>query len=334
MKITISEVLKGCTPGRMQSAGYMQVIPLISDMVDDRFGPFGKLLTSTSHYGTLCFENRSDSPTIFPLGAGVLTKQHAQNHASGRAKLMRANSEDSIDDAACIQESQGGTIGSGEHTMTILPYSIRNDAFEIKDQKEFGKLWPAIQEFNRSVGVRTMAHLEYYLEEFEKTLDEFIGQFEIVPNQVGAIIILNGQVAGIERAPNYEFWKELWKPLIRECYGSASLAFNKTGVKVSPPLGRMPVNDHKVKDLDSLEEQLNRADDYEWATVKDLIANFITQPFKVKQEEKDSTSGLCVETLTDGQFTGQIVRDSSFIMYASLMPDKNARFNTAANFSI
>jgi len=342
MEITISEVLKGCTAGRMQSAGYMQMVPLISqpDMIDKRFGPFTGLMTSTSNYGTLCLENRENHPTIFPMGAGVLTKTNAQNHAVGKIKLMTPMSEASIDTAACIQETQGGYVNTGVHEMTILPYSIREKALQVKDERGYSKLWPAIREFNKDIGVensdqfRSMGHLEHYLDDFVDKLDEFIGQFEIVPNQVGAIILLNGQVAGIERSPNYEFWKELWKPLIRECYGSASLVFAKQGVKPSPPLGRMPINDHSVKDIASLEVEYNKAEKFEDETVKNLIRNFIQQPFVATREENEPNGTLCVDHLTGNQFTGQIVRDSAFVVYASLIPDKNARFNTAAAFSI
>ena len=342
MEITISEVLKGCTPGRMQSAGYMQMVPLISspDMIDNRFGPFIGLMTSTKDYGLLVVENPDDFPTILPMGTGVLTNQAAQNHASGKIKLMMKNSKSTIDTAACIQDSQSGKIESDNNNFTILPYSIREKALEIKDSKNYDKLWPAIKEFNKEIGVddndrfRSMGHLEYYLDDFGDKLDEFIGQFEIVPNQVGAIILLNGQVAGIERSPNYEFWKELWKPLIRECYGSASLVFAKQGVKPSPPLGRMPINDHNVKDIASLEVEYDKAEQFEDDTVKNLIRNFIQQPFVAEREENEPNGTLCVDHLSGNQFTGQIVRDGAFVVYASLIPDKQARFNTAANFSI
>jgi len=336
MKITVSDILKGCTPGKMQSVGYMQVIPLISepDMCDDRFGPFTSLNSSTSNYGTLHLQNRTDKHTIFPMGAGIMAKEAAQNHAIGKAKLMIKMSECSMKHAACVQQSQGGMISNGKHPMTILPYSIRGEALTIKDTQAYNKLWPAISNFNQVIGVRGMAHLEYYLDEFSDKLDEFIGQFEIVKNQVGAIIILNGQVAGIERSPNYEFWKDLWKPLIRECYGSASLIFAKRGVKASPPLGRMPINDQAVKDLDSLEVEFNKATTFETDAVNQTIRDFIKQPFNVKREENEPNGTLCVDHLSGSQFTGQIVRDDDRVVYASLMPDKNAKFNTAAKFSI
>jgi len=337
MKITISEVLKGCTPGKMQSAGYMQMIPLLldPDMVDNRFGPFTELLSSTTNYGTLCLQNRTAKHTIFPMGSGIMAKQAAQNHAIGKVKLMTPMSESSMNHAACIQQTQGGTINSGQHPVTILPYSIRGEALIIKDRQAYDKLWPAISNFNRQVGVtRSEGHLEYYLDQFGDKLDEFIGQFEIVENQVGAVIILNGQVAGIERAPNYEFWKDLWKPLIRECYGSASLMFGRSGVKQSPPLGRMPINDKAVTDLDSLEAAFNEAQEFEEETVKAAVRDFAKQPFKMTREENEPNGTLCVDHLTGSQFTGQIVRDDDRVVYASLMPDKNAKFNTAKKFSI
>lgn len=341
MEITIAEVLKGCTPGKMQSAGYMQMIPLLSepDMIDKRFGTFNGVFSSTHDYGTVHLENREGFPTIMPMGTAILTEQSAQNHALGKVKLMTKMSQSSIDTAACIQDTQGGTIRSSVNSLSILPYSIREKALEIKDQKGYSKLWPAIKVFNKEVGIkedycRSMGHLEHYLETFGDKLDEFIGQFEIVENQVGAIILLNGQIAGVERSPNYEFWKELWKPLIRECYGSASLVFAKKGEKPSPPLGRMPINDRMVKDIESLEDEYNKAEKFEDDTVKNLIRNFIQQPFVATREENEPNGTLCVDHLSGNQFTGQVVRDSSFVVYASLIPDKSARFNTAAAFSI
>ena len=337
MKITISEILKGCVPGKMQSVGYMQVIPLLSepDMIDDRFGSFKTIASSTQDYGTMTFHNDTNKDTIFPMCGGMLSKESAQNHAIGKAKLVAKNTKTTMKDAACIQQTQGGYVRKGIHPITILPYSMRSEAVSIKDTRSYGKLWPAITSFNKLIGTtRNDGHLEYYLKQFDEQLNEFIGQFEIVKNQVGAIIILNGQVAGIERAPNYEYWKDLWKPLIRECYGSQSLIFGKRGVKESPPIGRMPINDNNVSNLDGLEDAFNEAQKFEDDAVKQTIRDFIKQPFKMTREENEPNGTLCVDHLTGSQFTGQVVRDDDRVVYASLIPDKNAKFNTAASFSI
>lgn len=337
MKITIKDVLKGCVPGKMQSVGYMQVIPLLlePELTDLRFAPFTDLESGTEDYGSMYLHNKSNKHTIFPMCGGMLSKEAAQNHAIGKAKLMAPNSRDMMTHAACIQQTQGGYVRSGVHPTTIMPYSMRAEAIRVKDVKSYGKLWPAISKFNEQIGTtRNDGHLEYYLDQFGDRLDEFIGQFEIVLNQVGAIVLLNGQVAGIERAPNYEFWKALWKPLIRECYGSESLIFGRKGVKKSPPLGRMPINDHNVTDLESLEAEFNLAQKFEEDVVKQTIRDFINKPFKVKREENEPNGTMCVEHLSGGQFVGQIVRDDEKIVYASMIPDRNAKFNTADSFEI
>ena len=36
-RIEVRDVLRGCEAGRLQSVGYMEVIPLVSDLNDDRF---------------------------------------------------------------------------------------------------------------------------------------------------------------------------------------------------------------------------------------------------------------------------------------------------------
>ena len=87
--ITIASVLKGCTPGRMQSVGYMQIIPLLSDIIDKNFDPpVGNVEASTTDYGTLNLKRISNSPTIFPTGGSVVSKQHAQNHASPKGIFL------------------------------------------------------------------------------------------------------------------------------------------------------------------------------------------------------------------------------------------------------
>ncbi|TET36957.1 MAG: hypothetical protein E3J72_07185 [Planctomycetota bacterium] len=77
---TLSEVLKGVTPGRIQSVGYIQVIPLLRDMVDDRFVEPEEAIVSTTGYGSMDFENPSDKKVlIIPLHAGYVVNLTAEN---------------------------------------------------------------------------------------------------------------------------------------------------------------------------------------------------------------------------------------------------------------
>ena len=337
MHMTISKILKGVKPGKLQSVGYMQIIPLISDIVDNKFSPPNEIYTATSNYGTLEVENRGKSMTILPFGAGILTEKAAQNHAAPITKLLDTNKRVRIDTAACIQQTQGGLIQSGKHTMTILPWSLKEAAIMTKDVRSYNKLWPAITQFNDQLGLMRTGHLELYLKKFKDELQTFIAEFEIVPNQVGAIIIMNGNVVGIERAPNYEFWKEIWKPLIRECYGSLAITYAKDDEKNPiPPKTRVPLKSTGIKSISDIRKALKTANDIEEKTIKNIIRSFLNEKFQSKIEQtKNDTS---VESIENKQFRGQIVKRDEFIAYASLVTRdywfKNKKHIEADDFKI
>ena len=40
-------------------------------------------------------------------------------------------------------------------------------------------------------------------------LDEFVAEFECVPRQIGAIILVDDQVVGVERAPSHAYWQSV-----------------------------------------------------------------------------------------------------------------------------
>jgi len=316
--ITMAEILRGVTPGRMQSVGYMQIIPLVTELVDERFIPPTGIYSSTSDYGTVNIENRGSGMTILPMGTGYVVKQAAQNHAIPTAKLVKAGERATINTAACIQSSQGGTIRAGQHPMTIIPWALKEAAIMTRNRRQYQKLWGAIEEFNKRLGLMSRGHLELYLEKFKDDLDNFIAQFEVVPNQVGAIVLLNGYVMGVERAPNYEYWKAIWKPLIRECYGSLSLQFAKEAGPNPPlPKTRVPLKRAGIDTLKDVEKAYTEAKGMEDDVIRGTIRKFIKEKFKRSHEEKSGS--IEVETLEHKQFKGQVVRDNDKILYASFV---------------
>ena len=315
--MNISKILKGLEVGTIQQVGYMGIIPLLKETENDDFGVPTGVLLSTRNYGNLEAENPSDRMTILPFGTGVITSQAAQNHATPKAKLLAARQHVHMPYAACTQETQGGSIQAGEHPITILPWAIKEMALRTKDEEEYSKLWPVIREFNQSLGVRVTGHLELYLKQFKDDLDNFIAQFEVVPNQVGAIILINGYVMGIELTPNYEYFKSVWNPLIRECYGSLTLQYQKQfGDNPPAPRTREPLNTN-VSSLKQLQEELVRVQEEEDKKVKSIIRKFLKDEFSAEEEE--SVEGYTVETLTNKQFVGQVARKDDEIVYASFV---------------
>ncbi|MCU0355810.1 MAG: hypothetical protein MUD08_19075, partial [Cytophagales bacterium] len=73
--------------------------------------------------------------------------------------------------------------------------------------------------------LRRIGRLRYFLNHFKPQLDQFVAEFEYVKDQVGAIVMLEGRIVGIEIAPSHQYWQEIWMPLLRECYGSLVLEY-------------------------------------------------------------------------------------------------------------
>jgi len=317
-KTTLADVLHGCSPGRIQSAGYMQVIPLVSDLSDPRFVSPVESDTEifTTNYGTLGFRNRSDQLLIVPCHAGYVVKQAAQDHAMAHVGVVRSESERSFDTAMCIQQSQGGYIRRGAYRMLILPYALRERALEVRKARSYNKLWDAISAFNSEMGVQAAGHLEFFLKRFQKELDEFVAEFECVPQQIGAIILVDDEVVGIERAPSHAYWKSIWPCLIRECYGSYAIRVAQLkGVETVAPAACSPLPDD-IGSLDELEtiiaDLAHQADE----RARELVRELLDEPLDLTREE--TTEGLVTETIRQGRFTGQLVRDGERIVYASL----------------
>lgn len=335
--ISLGDVLHGCAPGRIQSVGYMQVIPLVSDLSDDRFvSPVdAEAEVFTTRYGTLGFRNPSDCLLIVPCHAGYVVKQAAQDHAMAHAGLVPSSTERSYDTAMCIQQSQGGFIERGTYRMLILPYALREQALELRKEQSFNKLWEAISAFNGELGLPQAGHLEFFLQRFRQELDEFVAEFECVPGQIGAVVLVDDQVVGVERAPSHAYWRSVWPCLIRECYGSLAIRLAQLReAQPTAPAWRTPVPE--VSSLDELEsviaEIANREDERAKATVRELLA----EPLTLSQDE--AMAGLSIETVQSDRFTGQVIRDGERIVYASLPTSRRyfseIQWQTAQPFAI
>ncbi len=320
--IRVADVLHGCAPGRIQSVGYMQVIPLVSDLSDDRFvSPVeGEAEVYTTNYGTLGFRNSSDRILIVPCHAGYVVKRAAQDHAMAHAGVVRSAAERSYDTAMCIQQSQGGLIRRGSYEMLILPYALRERALEVRKDKSYNKLWDAISRFNQQMGVQGQGHLEFFLKHFRKQLDEFVAEFECVPRQIGAIILVDDQVVGVERAPSHAYWQSVWPCLIRECYGSLAISVAQSKDDHAEALASsrpLPDDISSLDNLDSVIAEIARQED---ERAKAMVRDLLDEQLTLTRDE--STDRLSVETVEPGRFTGQVIRDGQRIVYASLPATK------------
>lgn len=326
-RIKVQDILHGCEPGRLQSVGYMQVIPLVSELHDDRFVSPQMAKVSTNGYGNLVFKNEAGSPMIVPSHAAYIVDQAAQNHAMSTAGVVKAQKIKQYSNAMCVQQSQGGYIQPGNHTMLLLPFPLREKAHRVRKQVEFGKLWPAIAEFNREAGLTQYGgrgHLEYFFQHYKDQLDTFVAQFEPVNNQIGCIVLIGGKIVGVERTPNPTYFRSIWRALIRECYGSLALLEAKKGGG-TPPVPKTRVALRKVVSFGDLKVALKEVIDAEYDKVSNLVNNILN--VELKRETDESDSPYVVEALGESPFVGQLVRDGEKIVYASLIATEHWRQN-------
>ncbi|MHC4940138.1 MAG: ARPP-1 family domain-containing protein [Planctomycetota bacterium] len=314
-RLTIAEILRGCEPGRIQSVGLMQVIPLVSDLGDDRIQPPIDAIVSTAGYGELLFENPTAELVLVPSHATYVVEQAAQDHAMPGAAFVRARKSRRYDRAMCVQRSQGGLVRKGNHEMAILPLPLRRPALKMRKQGDYSRLWDAIQTFNSAAGTDGGGDLVRFLKHYRRQLDEFVAEFELVPRQVGAIILVGGEVVGVERAPSAAYWAAVWEPLIRSCYGAYAILAERKEM----PETRVPLDTSKVRSLDDLDGALHEAELAEEELARRTVRELLNAPFEFESEEK--IHGLRLETVRNGQFTGQVVREEERVLYASLIAD-------------
>jgi hypothetical protein len=299
----------------MQSVATMQVIPLLSDMEDRRFVSPSDALIETVAYGSMVFNNPTPLALIVPCHAGYVVDKGVQDHAMTHAGFVSPRARRRFDTAACIQETQSGTIREGHYPMMVLPFPLREPALEVRKEEDFDRLWPAIRTLNRETEAGEVGNLDRFLKRFERELDQFVAEFECVPSQVGAIVLLAGKVVGIERAPSRAYYASIWRPLIRECYGSEAVRLRVLS-RSEVPGSRVRLRDG-VNSLEELRAALREAKAREEETARGKIRALLDDPFHRSVE--DELGGTVLETIRNRQFVGQIAREGERISYASLI---------------
>lgn len=314
---TIAGILRGCTPGRMQSVGIMQVLPLLSDLEDERIVPPCETVVATTGYGTLRFDNPTGRLVLVPSHAGYVVDAPVQDHAMPSATFVPPRKARDYRRAMCVQETQGGLMRAGRHDLVILPLTLRRPALAMRNKDEYSRLWTDIQRFNRRGGLATPGNLVDFIKHYRAELDQFVAEFEIVPRQVGAVVLVAGEVVGIERAPSHAYWAAVWEPLIRTCYGAYAVTVARGSA--AAPDTRVPLDAAKAASLDDLADALEETERAEDAAARAKIRELLDEPFTCERDERRGT--FEIETVRNAQFLGQIVREGERVLYASLVVD-------------
>jgi hypothetical protein len=313
MTISVDDILSGTFAGERQTVGNMEVIPLIGED-DDTFAP-PDFEVSTRNYGEVHVRNTQDRPVIIPPGSAWMVDQAAQDHAVGGGKIVKAGVSQTLKNACCIQETQGGLIRKGEHKLTILPVAMRTHALSNRTTGDYSRLWGSVRSFKQSMGMSGSGNLVDFVSQFEKQLDEFVAEFELVPKQVGAAILINGKLVGVERAPSKEFWEFMWEPLVRVCYGSLAI---REQVNVKKAIYRATLGD--ADSIAALVEAVEEANKQDTEVTTKALTKLKAEKLKDTLDQNEGLASLT--TVANQRLAGQIVSTNNGVLFASLCAAK------------
>lgn len=325
--MALSEFLNGLTPGQIQSVGNMSVIPLVSHEEYTKVGSVDDVvLERDTNYSSLHLATKADYVTIVPNGMAFITKQNAQDRAVPSAHLLTKGGRGREVPAFCVQSTQNGYMRKSDtdHKVHLLPQSLRYKAFRKRTNRGghyYANLWEDLERFNTSMGVGGN-YLITFLNKYAEQLDQFVAEFELVDNQRGAIVLINDQVAGVEISPNHAAFRDVWKPMIRDCYGAES-AFAAKQAK--------PHESAMIRDVESLDELVSAVSDAQASELqhaKSIVGNILSQAETTTvAEQAGNLELLAVDT---EHYEGQAARtrDENEWVYVSLMskPVKNRKF--------
>lgn len=221
--------------GKVQSVDEMTLVPILGADRGDVAKPSSLNFKRTTSYGTMVFENSDPNKDAIVISNIMVRGSGAQDHAMSSAGIVVKNKTQSFNDACCIEERQGGYLGSGNNEEDVLPIALRKALLNpsIRTRESYSKLWGNIKTWLH--GIQTdggsTAHLRYFYDtpNIKKALEDFAAEFEPVENQIGAIIMFSGIPVGIEIMPSSNHWESYWKLLIRGCYGAEMLRLKMLG---------------------------------------------------------------------------------------------------------
>jgi hypothetical protein len=304
--------LTGFRLGMPQRVDDLTVVPVFGPAYPGVLSPRdGVKLVRVDGYGTVVLRNPgSDGVAIVPLHVGYV-QDGAQNHALCRSAFLAPGQEVRFEDACCVQESTGGYLTERDQWFFTLPLELRARALELRGQGTYSKLWPTIQSFNRSHGLRSRGHLELMLAGNRAFLTQYRSRLELVPGQLGALFITSGRVVGLEVAPNPAYFADVWPALVCFTYGPTAMRSRLTAA-VAPA---EPYEASTVDELVAAREAQAHADLVRVRGCVEAASRDWADP-DVTEEER--YLDLRLSTVVGAGVAGQIVSYGSRPVYASL----------------
>lgn len=305
----LRDLLQGFEARLPQTVGNMTLVPLVAQSEYLSVGDLRDLyLEQDSSYDTLVMATRSPDITIIPQGLVYITKERAQDRAIPSAHLVK---KQKTCHAFCVQSSQAGLMQQDKtdrRELRLLPAGVRLAALHKRSAPGFNAIWDDLAAFNQKLDVPGNFLVSFF-QRYQQQLALFVAEFEPVPLQRGAVIVINGEVVGIEIMPNSSAFLALWEPLIRDCYGAEALLHS-----ANVPI---PVIMEDVSSLDDLVQAVNNLARREQKLAESLVETVLMQKERLQKEE--CLSNFVLYAVKTDEFEGQFVQCNGNTLYLSLL---------------
>lgn len=310
---SLADLFAGRSAGLPVRADQVQMIPIFGSATPPgTFAPPESALTlrEVHDYGSMTLKNVDDRPTIAPLNLGYL-QRGAQNHAMCTAWIIDAFDTGRFEDACCIQEAQGGYIEGADERFIVLPHPLRHIAFVKRGEEDYSKLWDAIASFNERIGLKNRGHLDELKQAHQPELLRSTYRLERHAGQTGAVYLCQGEVVGIELAPDVEFWTELHRALAMYTYAPLRL-----WPHVGPPVPQRPLQFDGARSMSDLRAQLELTHEARAGDVGTVLRALDSAVTLTAVQRTGDRELLDVEA---GDFVGQVVLEAGQPAYVSLV---------------
>jgi len=311
----------------IQAASNMVVAPIVSATEFTGMADMTEVqLHKDPDYGRLEFTNVGRDVGVVIQGWTLLTDQRAQDRTVPYASLVAAK-QNKLVPANCVESSQPGHIQTAQvnpDDFMVLPPRLRFAALTTPEvRSSYSALWTKLDEWE---GGSRSGHgtLRDFYSKHQTRLSEFMAQFEPVPQQLGAIVFVNGQIVSIDILPSYKSWKSMWRPLIRDSYGAEAMNLIAQG-KAEQLSYTLPYE--SIDSLDALETAFDQMSDQFVSDIRTESQRVVDLPISFEMTEQIGALHLLNIEADDWRGQG-IAHGNDHMVYLSLVSGKAQRTTT------
>lgn len=213
----LSTLLQGRELGVPQKYGPLEIIPLLHSPIETgQYALPGQSLQWESA-PQLRLQNLSELPVIAPLHLGAV-EYGLPGQALTHSRVLAPKEIWEIDQALSLNPSDAQWHLLTRDRLISIPYMLRDTAYPPKEQQDPHALWNGIRQLSQALKIPEMELDPQIRLKWWKRLQDCYQALPVQAEQTGALMVLSGEVIGIELAPDPAVWADWWRSLCLYTY--------------------------------------------------------------------------------------------------------------------